>query len=390
MQTQFAKRITALLPSPTIGLDNKAKAMKQQGIPVLNLTAGEPDFDTPEHIKKAAIEALNAGFTKYSSPQGLPELRSAIANKLQKENNIFYDPSQIIIGIGAKQILYSIFQTLCNPGDEVIFSIPNWLTFIEQAKLAGGKPVLVKLKPPFKLTAKDVAKAITPKTKILLLNTPSNPTSAMIEKEELEKIADLVVKHNLWVIADEIYEKLIYSTKHTSIASLNEKIKQKTITVNGFSKSYAMTGWRIGYAAGPKEVIEKMANFQVQTISNVPSFIQIAAIEALKGDQTSLAIMHKEFTKRREFLIKAFGEIKELSFTNPEGAFYFFVSIEKLLGKKYKTATDWCAALLEKEHVAVVPGDGFLYPGYFRLSFAASMEDLNKAVEKIKKFIYEA
>ncbi|HSA83995.1 MAG TPA: pyridoxal phosphate-dependent aminotransferase, partial [Patescibacteria group bacterium] len=372
------------------GLDNKAKALKAQGIPVINLSAGEPDFDTPKHIKQEAIDSLLSGETKYSAPQGLPEIRKAIADKLHKENNIEYDPSQIVVGIGGKQILYSIFQVLCDQGDEVIIPVPTWLTFVEQVKLAGGKPVLVKLTQPFKVTAQAIEKALTKKTKIVLLNSPSNPTGAMVDEKELQKIADLVVKHNLWVVADEIYEKLTYLSPHRSIASLNEKIKARTITTNGFAKSYAMTGWRLGYAAGPKEIIEKMTNFQVQTISNVPVFIQRAGVAGLTGDQSSVATMHKEFTKRREFLIKAFGEITELSFTNPEGAFYFFISIEKLLGKKYKTATEWCDALLEKEHVAVVPGDGFLYPGYFRLSFASSLGDLKKAVEKIKKFIYDA
>jgi aspartate aminotransferase len=387
MQIKLAKRITTLLPSPTIGLDTKAKSMQQQGIPVLNLSAGEPDFETPSHIIEAAKDALDAGFTKYSAPQGLPELRIAIADKLQRENSISYDASQIVIGIGSKQILYSAFQVLCNPGDEVIIPTPIWLTFVEQAKLAGGKPVFINLTPPFKLTAQDVEKVITRKTKILLLNSPCNPTGAMIDKEELEKIADLAVKHKLWVITDEIYEKLIYTQRNISIASLNDKIKERTITVNGFAKSYAMTGWRIGYAAGPTDVINKMTIFQVQTISNVPTFIQRAGLTALTAEQTSVSEMHKEFAKRRDFLIRSFLEIKGLSFADPEGAFYFFVSIEKLLGKKYKTATEWCNALLEKENVAVVPGEAFLSPGYFRLSFAASMKDLEEAVKKIKKFI---
>lgn len=387
MKSPFAKRMQTLLASPTIGLDNKAKAMKAQGIPVVNLSAGEPDFETPEHIKKAAIQALNAGFTKYSDPQGLLELRQAIANKLHKENTIVYDPSQIVLGIGSKQILYSIFQVLCDPGDEVIIPIPAWLTFVEVAKLAGGKPILVKLQPPFKITAKDIEKAITQKTKIILLNSPSNPTGAMIDKKELKKIAELAVKKKLWIIADEIYEKLIYSTEPVSIASLNDKIKERTITVNGFAKSYAMTGWRLGYAAGPIDVIKKMATLQVQSISNVPTFIQKAGVVALTAEQTSISLMHKEFSKRRNFLVKEFAKMPKISFTEPEGAFYFFVSIEKLLGKKYKTATEWCDALLEKEQVAVVPGDGFLYPGYFRLSFAASMENLKLAVKKIKHFI---
>lgn len=387
MSLPLSKRITTLTPSPTISLDTNVKALKEQGHPIINLGVGEPDFDTPSHIKKAANEALEKGFTKYASPQGIEELRSAIADKFHRDNNIGYEPSEIIVGAGSKQLLYSAFQVLCDQNDEVIIPIPAWLTFVEQVKLAGGKPVLVELQPPFKVTADAIAKYITKKTKILLLNSPSNPTGAMIDPAELEKIVELVLKHKLWVISDEIYEKLIYTQRHISIASLNEKIKSRTITMNGFSKSYAMTGWRIGFAGGPKEVITAMTGLQSQTVGNVPVFLQKGALEALKAEQTSVQEMHQEFAKRREFLIRSCLEIRGLSFPDPEGAFYFFVSIEKLLGKKYKTATEWCEALLQQENVAVVPGEAFLKPGYFRLSFAASMEDLEEAVERIKKFI---
>jgi aspartate aminotransferase len=387
MSPVLAKRIQTLLPSPTVALDNKAKTLKAQGIPVINLTAGEPDFDTPEHIKKEVTQALAKGMTKYSAPQGLPLLRKAIAEKFNKDNNIPYDPSEIVIGAGAKQLLYTVFQVLCNPGDEVIVTTPTWSTFVEQIKLAGGQPILVNLQPPFRLTAKDITQKLSKKTKIILLNSPSNPTGAMIDKKELQQIADLVVKHNLWVISDEIYEKLIYQGSHVSIASLNAKMKNQTITMNGFSKSYAMTGWRLGYAGGPTEVIKTITSMQSQTLGNIPVFIQQAAITALTDKQTSVTTMHKAFSDRRSFLVKAFEKIPELSFTPPEGAFYFYISVEKLLGKKYKTASEWCEALLEKENVAVVPGEAFLYPGYFRLSFAASMEDLTKAVEKIRRFI---
>lgn len=387
MNLPLAKRITTLTPSPTISLDTKVKALKEQGHSIINLGVGEPDFETPSHIKKAAQEALEKGFTKYAAPQGIEELRNAISDKFQRDNNITYDPSEIIVGAGSKQLLYSAFQALCEKDDEVIIPTPTWLTFVEQVKLAEGKPVLVELKPPFKLTAEAVKKALTKKTKIILLNSPSNPTGAMIDPSELEKIADLVVKHKLWVISDEIYEKLIYTQRHISIASLNEEIKARTITMNGFSKSYAMTGWRIGFAGGPKEVISAMAGLQSQTVGNIPVFLQKAAITALTAEQTSVMDMHQEFAKRRDFIIRSCLEIKGLSFTDPEGAFYFFISIEELLGKKYNTAAEWCEALLEQENVAVVPGEAFLYPGYFRLSFAASMDDLEKAVEKIKNFI---
>lgn len=385
----FADRIQTLLPSPTIAIDTKAKALKQQGIPVINLSAGEPDFDTPEHIKTAAKQALDAGFTKYSAPQGLPELRELVAHKFAKENNIAYDPSQIVIGAGSKQLLYAAFQLLCNPGDEVLVPIPSWSTFAEQIKLAGGKPVFVPLSPPFKVTVNDLEKKRTAKTKLLLLNSPSNPTGAMIDPEELEKIAAFAVTHNIFVIADEIYEKLIYSERHVSIASLNNEIKKQTITMNGVSKSYAMTGWRLGFAGGPEEVMKKMTALQSQTIGNVPAFVQKAGIEALTGDQNAVQTMQQAYEKRRAYLIDALSSIPEFTITKPEGAFYFFVSLERILGKKYTTAQQWCEALLEKKHVALVPGEAFFAPGYFRLSFAASMNDLQEAVERIKKFIYE-
>jgi len=385
----LAKRIKTLLPSQAMVLDTKAKALKNKGISIVNLTAGEPDFNTPQPIINSAIQALNSGFTKYTSPQGIEELRKEIADKFSKENNIIYDPSQIIIGAGSKQLLYTAFQVMCDKNDEVIIPIPAYNTFVEQTKLAGGKPRLIKLNPPFKLKAEDVIKHVNKKTKIIVLNSPSNPTGAIIDKSELKKIADLAVKNNLWVISDEIYEKLVYSGEHISIASLNEKIKEKTLTVCGVSKTYAMTGWRLGYAAGPKNLIEIMTLLQGQMISSVNSISQMAALTAIKSDQKEIENMQKEFNKRRDFLVKEFKKIPELSFTAPEGAFYLFVSIKKLLGKKYKTSTDWRAALLEKEKIATVPGEAFYYPGFFRLSFAASMEDLQKAVTGIKNFIYE-
>ncbi|HZE86568.1 MAG TPA: pyridoxal phosphate-dependent aminotransferase [Methylomirabilota bacterium] len=366
----LAKRVIHLLPSPTMMLDTKAKELQGQGTPIINLTAGEPDFQTPQHIKNAAIQAIEQGITRYTSPQGILALRQAIVQKFEKENNIRYEPSEIIVGAGSKQILYTAFQVLCDIDDEVLIPLPTWSTFVEQVKLAGGKPVLIKLQPPFKMTATAIEKHITTKTKILLLNSPSNPTGTMIDDNELKKIAKLAVEKNLWIISDEIYEKLIYTNNHLSIASLNEKVKSHTITIGGVSKSYAMTGWRLGYAGGPKEVITAMA-----------------ALAALKEEQQSVNEMKNAFMQRRTYLLEQFATMPQFSVIAPEGAFYLFVSVEKLLGKTYQTSSAWCKALLEKAHVAVVPGEAFLYPGYFRLSFAASMEDLKKAVEKMKNFI---
>ena len=384
----LSKRIKQLKPSPTISLDAKVKELQAKGIPVINLGLGEPDFATPKVIGEAGIDAINNGFTHYTAAAGIPELKNAIANDLQKESNVVYKSDEIIVGVGSKAILYNIFQTLCDRGDEVIVATPTWSTYLEQIKLAEGTPVTIQLEPPFKLTAEAVAKKITKKTKIILLNSPCNPTGAVIEREELEKIAALAVKHKIYVISDEIYDKLRYSkTPYISIASLGEEIKKYTIIVNGFSKTYAMTGWRVGYAAGPKEIISALTALQGQITSNTSSIGQKAAVAALKYGQEEAQKMHAEFSARREHLIREFGNIKELSFTAPEGAFYFFVSIKNLLNDVYPSSSEWCTGLLEAEHVAVVPGEAFEAPGFFRMSFAASMPDLDKGVEGIKRFI---
>jgi aspartate aminotransferase len=383
----FSKRALQLATSPTIAIDTKAKEFKRQGISVINLSVGEPNFQTPENIKKAAISAIKEGNSFYTAPEGIIELRRAIAEKFVRDNNLQYDPKDIIVGVGAKQILYNAFHVLCEKGDEVIIAIPAWNTFVEQVKLSEAKPVLIELKPPFKLKASDIKKAITLKTKVILLNSPSNPTGQMIDKEELNKIADLAVKNNIFIIADEIYEKLTYTQKHISIASLNEKIKERTITVNGLSKSYAMTGWRVGFAVGPHEIIAKMKALQSQLLAHASSISQKAGVEALNGDQTSVALMKKAFAKRREFCLKQVSKISQLSVSEPDGAFYLFISIVKLLGKQFKTASEWSEVLLEQEKVAVVPGEAFFYPGYIRLSYAASEEDLKEAFVRIKRFI---
>ena len=379
-------RARVLLPSATLAVDALAKQLEEKGKPVINLTLGEPDFATPANIGKAAYKAIKEGFTHYTATAGILPLRNAIAEKLKKDNNVSYEPSEIIVGVGTKQILYNAFQVLIDEGMEVIIPTPTWSTYVEQVKLALGKPVLVPLKPPFKLKAQDIEPYINKKTKVIILNSPSNPTGAVIEKEELVKIARLAIEKNIYIVSDEIYEKLIYEGTNYSIASLGNEIKDLTITINGFSKSYAMTGWRIGYGAGPKEIIKAMTSFQGQKTSNTSSIAQMAAIEALYATQQPLKKMKQEFERRREYLIKEFSSIRGITFTLPEGAFYFFVNIKKLL-KKGETSFKWCERLLAKKYVAVVPGEAFCAQGYFRLSYAASMENLKEGIRRIREYI---
>lgn len=383
----ISKRLQQLQPSPTLSLDAKVKKLQSLGQHIINLGLGEPDFATPKETCSAAIVAIKKGFTHYTITPGIVPLREAICSKLYKDNNIQYSPSEVVVGVGTKQLLYHAFQALCNDGDEVIVPLPTWSTYIEQIKLSGGIPVAVPLESPFKLKAADVAKKITKKTRVILLNSPSNPTGAMIDKKELKKIAALAIEKNIYVVSDEIYEKISYGEKHISIASLGKKIKDLTITINGFSKSYAMTGWRIGYAAGPQEVINAMVSLQTQTTSNTSSIAQMAALAALTTSQKPVEAMRSEFEKRRSYLMKELSNIKEFSFSPPEGSFYFFVNISSLLGGQLKTSQEWCQKLLEEEHISVVPGEAFLCPGYFRLSFAASLKDIQKGIKKINNFI---
>jgi len=383
----LSERTKKLLPSPTLLLDARAKELKEEGIDVINLTAGEPDFNTPQRIKTAAIKAINENFTHYTQTAGILELRKAISKKFLKDNKIPNEPQDIIVGTGSKQILYALFQVLLDKGDEVIVPVPTWTTYVEQIKLAGGKPVFIKLSTPFKLTFKDIKNKISSKTKAVIINSPANPTGAIIEIKEMKKIAGFLAKKNILIISDEIYEKVIYGKKHVSPASFSKKMRECTMTVNGVSKAYAMTGWRIGFATGPATIIEQMVNMQSQMTSSANSIAQKGAIAALNGSNKPIKQMTKEFLKRRDVIYKKLRGIKQLGVIKPEGAFYFFVSIEKLLGKKYKTSNAWCEALLEKEKVAVVPGEAFLYPGYFRLSFATSLDLLEEATKRIERFI---
>lgn len=373
-----------------MALDAEVKKMQAAGVPVVSLGVGEPDFATPTPISNAAKQALDEGFTHYTASAGITELKQAIADKLKEENNCNYTTEEIIINPGSKFSLYLTFQVLCNPGDEVLIPTPTWSTYIEQVKMTGATPVLIPLSAPFKLTATDLEKYASPKIKAILLNTPSNPTGAVIDPAELEKIAELAVSKNWWIITDEIYEKIIYSNKHLSVASLSPEIKAKTITINGFSKAYAMTGWRLGYTAASKEIISAMNAIQSQTTSNACSIAQKAALGAFTPEtETTVQAMVKEFTARRQLVLDHLSPIKKLGVTAPEGAFYFFVSIEKLLGNTYPTSAKWCEALLTEKKVAVVPGEAFAAPGYFRLSFACSRETLQKGLQGITQFIQD-
>lgn len=389
----IAKRASAIKPSPTLATAAKAKAMKAQGIDVVDFGVGEPDFDTPDNIKAAAIQAIQAGFTKYTPAAGTVELKEAIVEKFKKDNGLAYEPSQVIVSCGAKHSLYTIAEALFDPGDEVIIPAPFWVSYPDQVLLNDAKPVIVETteEEGFTLTAQKLKKALTKKTKALVLNSPSNPTGLAYSRQTLEDIAALAVKHEFTVISDEIYEKLIYDGfQHISIASLGREIKDRTLVVNGVSKSYSMTGWRIGYTAGPKDVITAMANIQSQSTSNPTSISQKAAVEALRGPQDALAKMNVEFDKRRKYMVERLNAMEGVSCLTPVGAFYAFPNISSAFGKKtqdgsvIKGSSDFASYLLEDAKVALVSGDAFGADAHIRLSYAASMETITKGLDRIE------
>jgi aspartate aminotransferase len=388
----IAKRALAIKPSPTLATAAKAKAMKAQGIDVVDLGVGEPDFDTPDNVKLAGIKAIQSGFTKYTPAGGTDELKEAVIEKFKKDNGLQYEKSQVLISCGAKHSLYNIAEALFDPGDEIIIPSPYWVSYPDQVLLNDANPVIVETTEDerFKLSAKKLAKSITKKTKALVLNSPSNPTGLAYDKQTLEDIAALAVKHNIYVISDEIYEKLIYDGfMHTSIASLGAEIKDRTIVVNGVSKSYAMTGWRIGYAAGPKDVITAMANIQSQSTSNPTSISQKAAAEALRGPQDFIQTMNTEFDKRRRYMVERLNKITGITCLMPVGAFYAFPRVSSLYGKSVngkviKNSSDFSAYLLEQAKVALVSGDAFGADSYIRLSYATSMENIRKGLDRIE------
>ena len=378
-------------PSPTIAVTQKARELRAAGKDVVGLGAGEPDFDTPDNIKKAAIKAIKSGDTKYTAVDGTPALKKAIVSKFKRENKLNYSIDQITVGTGGKQVLYNAFMATLNKGDEVIIPAPFWVSYPDMVLLAGGKPKIVKCteQEGFKLTAKKLKKAISKKTKWVILNSPSNPTGAGYSKKEIQELAKILIKNkNVYILSDDIYEHVKYDNFNFFTIAQISKLKNRTLTMNGVSKSYAMTGWRIGYAAGPEDIIKAIRKIQSQSTSNPSSISQAAAVEALNGTQGFIKKRSNAFKQRRDFVVKSLNSIKGISCLTPNGAFYVFPSCKGLLNKKtkLKTDTDFVQKLLEKSNVAVVQGSAFGLDGYFRISYATSMKNLKKAMERNKSF----
>ena len=382
---EISERAAQLTPSLTLSIDSKAKAMKAEGLDVCGFGAGEPDFDTPEHIKEAAIAALHAGFTKYTPSAGLPELRQAIAEKLETDNGITYKPSQIIVSSGAKHSCYNAIMATCQEGDEVIIPSPYWVSYPDMVRLAGAEPVIVPTteRNGWKMRAEDFENAMTPRTKMLILNSPNNPSGAVYTREELEKIVEVAAEEEIYILSDEIYEKLTYDDiPHISIASLSKEAYDLTITVNGFSKAYAMTGWRLGYLGAPDAVAKAVDNIQSHTTSHPTSFAQRGAIAALKGDQQPLADMRDEFNLRRGYMYDRITKIPNITAVKPDGAFYILVNISQL----GLSSTNFADRLLSKANVAVVPGVAFGDDRTVRLSYATSIDIIKKGLDRFQDF----
>ena len=398
MNFNLSKKSLEISPSLTLDITAKAKAMKAEGVDVISFGAGEPDFNTPKNIVEAGIEAIEQGKTRYTPASGLIELKEAVCKKFKDDNNLSYLPENIIISSGAKHSIYNALMAITNPGDEIIISVPYWVSYPELIKLAGGIPVYINTKEEndCKYTINDLNRVITDKTKAIILNSPNNPTGALYNEEELKEIADWAVKNNILIISDEIYEKLAYDEEtHVSIASINNDIKDITIVINGMSKAYAMTGWRIGYAAANKDIAKIMNNIQSHTTSNPCSISQYASIEGLAGDQASVENMKKAFEQRRNFMVDAINDIKGLSCQKPKGAFYVMVNFTKLknktiYNKKIKSSLDFANLLLEKGNVAVIPGIAFGDDDYIRLSYATSMGNIEEGLNRIKEIVERA
>jgi len=388
----IAERLKKVAPSLTLAIDAKAKQMIKDGVDLVGFGAGEPDFNTPENIKEAGINAIKANKTRYTPASGIPELKAAVAEKFKKENGLEYKPSDIIISCGAKHSLYNIFMAILNPGDEVIIFSPYWVSYEEQVKIADGVPVFVRLDEPrnFEIDFNMLEKKITKKTKAMIVNSPSNPTGAVLSVDSLKKLADIALKHKLIIVSDEIYERFIYNgKKHISIASFSKEVKAQTIVVNGVSKTYAMTGWRIGYLASDnKEIVSAIDNLQSHSTSNPATMTQVAAIEALKTPDSVVQAMASEFDKRRQHIMKRLDGIPGLTYVEPEGAFYIFPNFSSFTGKtikgrKIKGSLDLAEMLLNEAKVAVVPGIAFGTDNHFRLSYATSMANIDKGLDRI-------
>ncbi len=397
MSLELSKKAAAVKPSSTLAITAKAKELKAQGKDVVGFGAGEPDFNTPENICEAAIKAIKDGFTKYTPASGTNELKAAISKKFKEFNGLDYEPDQIVISNGGKHSLTNIFTALINPGDEVIIPAPFWLSYPEIVKLAGGVPVIVTTtkEQNFKLTAEDLAAAVTDKTKALVLNTPNNPTGMLYTEEELRAIAKVAVEKDFYVVADEMYEMLVYGEqKHISIASLGKEMYDRTITCSGLAKSYAMTGWRIGYTGSSKEIAKMMGSVQSHQTSNPNSIAQKAAVEALTGPQDSVTKMHAEFDKRRKYMYKRICDMDLLDTLEPMGAFYVFVDGSAVLGKSYKgtkieSVPQMADILINEYNTAIVPCADFGFSNCFRLSYAISIEQIEKGLDRIESFIKE-
>ncbi|MFC1566974.1 pyridoxal phosphate-dependent aminotransferase [bacterium] len=378
--------------SITLAISAKAKMLKSQGISVIGFGAGEPDFDTPDYIKQAGKEAIDNGFTRYTASSGIPELKKAICEKFQNDNNLTYAENQIIVSCGAKHSLFNTLCAICNEGDEVIIIAPYWVTYLEQIKFAGAKPVILESEPDFSLDIEKLSKAINSKTKALIINSPSNPTGAIYDETVIAKIAELAIKNDIYVISDEIYEEIIYDKKHVSIASLNEDIKKRTIVINGVSKSFAMTGWRIGYAAAEKTIIDNMNKLQSHSTSNAASIAQKAAVAALTGGKDAIKHMLTAFKERRDYIVGELQLIEGIKCNKPEGAFYAFPDVSTFYGKKMNDlqvndSLAFANALLNEEKVAVVPGSAFGNDKCVRFSYALGLDDIKEGIKRFKSFI---
>ncbi len=393
--TILSSSLSRIKPSPTIAVTQKARELKDSGVDVISLGAGEPDFDTPDNVKQAAIDAIKNGDTKYTAVDGTPKLKDAIINKFKKENNLNFTREEISVGAGGKQVIFNAILASINPGDEVLIPSPYWVSYPDIVLLAGGTPkiVICEEDDEFKITPEKLSKNINKNTKWIILNSPSNPTGSCYSEKELNDLAEVLIQHpQVMIMSDDIYEHVIYDNFKFYTIAQNSKLKDRTLTINGVSKSYSMTGWRIGYAGGPKDLIKAMAKIQSQSTTNPSSISQAAAVEALNGDQTFMEERTNAFKDRRDFVVSELNKVNGINCLKPNGAFYVFPSCKGCIGKKHKDLgeikndTDFVTKLLEKTGVAVVQGSAFGLEGYFRISYATSIDNLKKAVERIASF----
>ncbi|QBS37353.1 pyridoxal phosphate-dependent aminotransferase [Thermaerobacter sp. FW80] len=390
----LSARARGIQPSVTIAIDTRAKALQDAGERVINLSAGEPDFPTPRHVCAAAVAAIEAGFTRYTPAAGIAELRRAIAEKHRRDNGVAYAEDEIVVSSGGKHALFNAFMAICDPGDQVIIPAPYWVSYPEMVRLAGGEPVIVETGPEtgFKLTPEALRRALGPRSRAVVVNSPNNPTGAVYTREELDALAAVAAEADLWIVTDELYEHLIYEGQHVSIAALRPEYRQRTILINGVSKAYAMTGWRIGWAAAPRPVAKAMAAIQSQATSAVNSIAQKAAVAALTGPQDDVAAMREEYRRRRDLLVEGLSNLPGIAVERPAGAFYVYPSVRGLLGREIggrRVDDDVALAevLLETARIAVVPGTAFGTPGYLRLSYATARSDLEEALRRLGQLL---